>query len=83
MDEDSIEIVFNNLQESQYSYPIQSFIREVASNGFDSMNEKEVAYQILKHNKPVSDFYITRESKNGAFKSSKSNPDYYNKVFGA
>jgi len=79
IDSASIDLLFKNVQESQYSFPIKSFIREIFSNGIDSIKEKEIAYKILKEGKPENDFYLNRneaEVKDSNFDSSYYNFDF-------
>ena len=41
------KMVFDSLQSTQYSMPIQSTIRELVTNACDSQREKEVALEIM------------------------------------
>ena len=54
------KMVFDILQSTQYSMPIQSTIRELVTNACDSQREKEVAVEILSGKKKVEDYYIER-----------------------
>ena len=65
----AIQLVLQNLQQDQYQYPIKSFIREVASNCVDSIDEKHTAINILtgkdtiENNFSDLDSDLTRDSK--------------------
>ena len=65
----AIQLVLQNLQQDQYQYPIKSFIREVASNCVDSIDEKNTAINILtgkdtiENNFSDLDSDLTRDSK--------------------
>ena len=54
------KMVFDILQSTQYSMPIQSTIRELVTNACDSQREKEVALEIITGKKEVKDYYIER-----------------------
>ena len=54
------KMVFDILQSTQYSMPIQSTVRELVTNACDSQREKEVALEILSGEKKVEDYYIER-----------------------
>ena len=41
------KMVFDILQSTQYSTPIPSTVRELATNGADAQREKEIAIEIL------------------------------------
>jgi len=60
LDEASIDLIFSNLQESQYSFPIKSFIREIFSNALDSIREKEIAFDIIMNGTDVNKYFVTR-----------------------
>lgn len=79
IDEGAKELIFDNLQRFQYQYPIKSTIRELVSNGLDSVREKNIARSILNGFTKVEDHYDTIEGE--VYKDSKFNPDYYNLSF--
>lgn len=76
IDEAGIMLVFDTLQKYQYSYPIKSVVRELLSNGLDSVTEKKVALEILSGKAKVEDYFADLEGP--LYKDSKFNPDYYN-----
>ena len=70
------KMVFDILQSTQYSMPIQSTVRELVTNACDSQREKEVALEILNGKKKVEDYYIERHG--AQYEDSNFNKDYYN-----
>lgn len=70
------KLILDTLQISQYVYPIESTVRELASNAVDSQKEKEVAISILTGKTKPEDHFVEREGEK--YKDSKWNPDYYN-----
>ena len=54
------KMVFDILQSTQYSMPIQSTVRELVTNACDSQREKEIAIEILNGKKKIKDYYIER-----------------------
>ena len=69
------KMVFDILQSTQYSMPIQSTIRELVTNACDSQREKEVAIEILTGKKKVEDYYIERHG--AQYEDSNFDKDYY------
>ena len=87
IDDGAISMLYDNLQRSQYQYPMKSTVRELVSNGIDSNNEKNIALSILSGKAKVEDHYYVAgntgmdEAINnnvGVYKDSKFTPDYYN-----
>ena len=70
------KMVFDILQSTQYSMPIQSTIRELVTNACDSQREKEVALEILTGKKQVKDYYIERHG--AQYEDSNFDKSYYN-----
>jgi len=79
LEESALGLVLQNLQQDQYQYPEKSFIREIASNAVDAIEEKKMARSILKGESIISDHYSDIDSE--LTKDSKFNPDYYNLGF--
>ncbi len=75
IDKGALPLIFDNLQRFQYQYPVKSTIREVVSNGLDSVREKNVARSILLGASKVEDHYENREGD--VYKDSHFNPEYY------
>jgi hypothetical protein len=69
------QMIFDNLQRYQYQYPIKSTVRELVSNGLDSVREKRVAMAILTGVAKVEDHYEQREGD--VYKDSNFDPAYY------
>ena len=70
------KMVFDILQSTQYSMPVQSTVRELVTNACDSQREKEVAIEILSGKKKVEDYYIERHGDQ--YEDSNFNKEYYN-----
>ena len=70
------KMVFDILQSTQYSMPIQSTVRELVTNACDSQREKEVAIEILNGEKKVEDYYIERQG--AQYEDSNFDVSYYN-----
>jgi hypothetical protein len=75
LEEGAEDLAFLILQKTQYQYPFKSTVREVMSNGLDSIQEKHVAMDILSGRAKVEDYYEEREG--AIYKDSKFNPSYY------
>ena len=69
-------LMFDILQQHQYAFPLKSTVREIASNGIDSLAEKNMAKAILTGAAKVEDFYVERDGE--IYSDSKFNPSYYN-----
>lgn len=76
INKNSIDIVFDILQVYAYSMPIESTVRELASNAVDSQREKEIAIEILTGKAKEEDYFITKHGKE--FEDSKFKREYYN-----
>jgi len=70
------KMVFDILQSTQYSMPVQSTVRELVTNACDSQREKEVALEILGGKKKVEDYYIERHG--AQYEDSNFDASYYN-----
>ena len=77
IDARDFSIVSQALQSNNYRYPIKSAIRETASNGVDSHNEREMAKAIL-NGALVSDYYTIEKGVEDTLKhASIFDPTYY------
>jgi len=76
IDNGAQDLMFSILQQHQYAYPFKSTIREIVSNGLDSLTEKHIAREILTGKAKVEDYFVEREG--ALYKDSHFNPDYYN-----
>ena len=70
------KMVFDILQSTQYSTPIPSTIRELATNGADAQREKEIAIEILTGKAKAEDYYIERHGEQ--YSDSNFDISYYN-----
>lgn len=87
LDAGAIDMLMDNLQISQYVYPVKSTIRELGSNAKDAIMEKLNAIAILSGKAKVEDFYYVpgKDKKLDAairanprvYKNSTFDPDYY------
>lgn len=88
IDAGALDMLMDNVQISQYSYPVKSTIREIVSNGVDSINEKKTARAILMRLEREEDHYYVPgtnpemdeaiKANPGVYKNSRFDPDYYN-----
>ena len=70
------KMVFDILQSTQYSTPIPSTVRELATNGADAQREKEIAIEILTGKAKAEDYYIERHGEQ--YNDSNFDISYYN-----
>lgn len=75
IDEGAMSLMMEILQRYQYQFPIRSSIREITSNGIDSIKEREVAREILTGKAKVEDYFVDLEGD--MYKDSKFDPSYY------
>lgn len=75
LDAGAINMILDNLQRSQYQFPIASTTRELACNGLDSVREKIMAKAILTGTAKVEDYFVEKEGE--LYKDSHWNPEYY------
>lgn len=74
IEKSAMGLIMENLQRYQYQYPVKSTVRELVSNGIDSVAEKNAALDILS-GAPVSKYYVEKEG--ALYKDSKFDPLYY------
>lgn len=76
IDKQSMGMALDILQRGLYAYPIQSTIRELASNGYDAVKERETAKAIILGTTNVEDhFDVTKID--GVFHASSWDPTYF------
>lgn len=75
IDSSSEKMMLDILQVTQYMKPIESTVRELASNAMDAVKEKEIAIKILTGKAKPSDYFIERGGEQ--YKDSKWTPEYY------
>ena len=76
IDAGSMEVALDALQRGIYAHPIPSTIRELASNSYDAINERETAKSILSGTTKVED-HFELEMKGKALHASGWNPGYF------
>tara|TARA_R110001606_G_scaffold245371_1_gene393361 strand:- start:3927 stop:6653 length:2727 start_codon:yes stop_codon:yes gene_type:complete len=69
------KLVYDILQQTQYSTPIQSSVRELTTNAWDSQREKEVAIEVLTGKSKSEDYYIERHGEQ--YEDSNFDASYY------
>ncbi|HMT01833.1 MAG TPA: ATP-binding protein [Burkholderiales bacterium] len=80
--EGSEGMILDLLQMTQYTKPIESTVRELATNAADSQTEKQMALSILNGTTKVEDYFVQKEEmESDKYKYSKWNPDYYDPKF--
>lgn len=75
IEESALTMIFDNLQKSQYHYPIPSTVREVACNALDAIKERDAVIEILKGEKKEEDYFIRRDE--AIYKDSNFDESYY------
>jgi hypothetical protein len=75
IEESAMSLMMDILQKYQYQYPIKSTIRELVSNGLDSVTEKNSALAILSGKNKVEDFYEIKEGS--IYADSGFHSEYY------
>lgn len=75
----SEKLIYDVLQQTQYSTPIASTIRELVTNACDSQREKEIAIEILSGKASESDYFIQREGEE--YQDSNFDANYYDLDF--
>lgn len=76
IDENSRDVALDILQRGIYMYPIPSTIRELVSNSYDSINERETAKSILSGKSKIEDHFDV-ELVDGIYHTSGWNPNYF------
>ena len=76
IDEDSMEMILDMTQVSQYQKPHHSAVRETVSNAVDSVIERNLAKNIITGKETLEDHYDTSKS-DGQYKGSTFDPSYY------
>jgi len=76
IDKDSMPLALDILQRGLYAFPIQSTIRELASNSYDAIKERDVALAIIKGETSIEDHFDVSK-QDGIYHSSGWDPDYF------
>ena len=77
IDKDSENIALDILQRGIYAYPEKSTVRELASNAYDAILERDIAKGILNGELKVEDHFDMTEREDGAFNASGWDPNYF------
>lgn len=76
IDSNSMGMALDILQRGLYAHPIESTVRELASNAYDAVIERDVARNIILGKTPVEDHFDVTKS-DGIFHASGWEPDYF------
>ena len=80
IDEDSMEMILDMTQVSQYQKPHHSAVRETVSNAVDSVIERNLSKNIITGKEKLEDHYDTSKTE-GQYKGSSFDEDYYDLNF--
>ena len=76
IDQDSMPLALDILQRGLYAFPIQSTIRELTSNAYDAIKERDVALAIINGTSSIENhFDVTKQD--GIYHSSGWDPSYF------
>jgi hypothetical protein len=76
IDSNSKEVAMDILQRGIYAFPIPSTVRELASNCYDAVSERNMAKDILKGKSKVEDHFEVKKV-DGIYHASGWDPDYF------
>lgn len=76
IDAESIPLALDILQRGLYSFPIQSTVRELTSNAYDAIKERDVAKKIITGEEKLEDHFDVTKTE-GIFHSSGFDPNYF------
>ncbi len=77
IEESSMGIALDILQRGIYSFPIKSTIRELTSNSYDAIKERDVAKNIISGESKVEDFFDVSKDLKGVHANSGWDRDYF------
>ena len=77
IDKNSTSLALDILQRGLYAFPIQSTVRELASNAYDAIKERDVARSILSGETKVEDHFDLSKSEDGIYTDSGFDEDYF------
>lgn len=80
IDKDSMPLALDILQRGLYAFPIPSTIRELASNSYDAIKERDVALAIIKGETSVEDHFDVNK-QDGIYHSSGWDPSYFDEAW--
>jgi hypothetical protein len=71
----AMSMIMDNLQKTQYQFPVESTIRELTSNAIDATKEKFDALRILSGEVTAAELYADRDGE--LYNDSKFKPEYF------
>jgi hypothetical protein len=77
IEESSMGIALDILQRGIYAFPIKSTVRELASNAYDAIKERDTAKAILTKHANVEEFFDVTKSLDGIHENSGWDPSYF------
>lgn len=77
IEDSSMSIALDILQRGIYAFPIKSTVRELASNAYDAIKERDTARAILTKNANIEDFFDVTKSLDGIHENSGWDPSYF------
>ncbi len=77
IDKNSTTLALDILQRGLYAFPIQSCIRELASNAYDAIKERDVAKSILSNKTKIEDHFDTTKDEDGIYTDSGFDASYF------
>lgn len=77
IDENSTSLALDILQRGMYSFPIQSTIRELASNSYDAIKERDVAKSIISGKTTIADHFDLSKDSAGIYTDSDFDASYF------
>ena len=77
IDKDNHDIALDVLQRGIYAYPERSMVRELASNAYDAILERDIAKGILNGKVKIEDHFDITEHEEKIYKASGWDPDYF------
>lgn len=75
IDEKGKALLMDMAQRGQYSKPVESTVRETASNSVDSMRERDIAISILKGESTIEDHFVVKDGE--IYEDSVFDASYY------
>ena len=77
IDKNSTSLALDILQRGLYAFPIPSTIRELASNAYDAIKERDVAKSIISGKTQLSDHFEVSKDDDGIYTDSNFDKDYF------
>jgi hypothetical protein len=77
IDKNSTSLALDILQRGLYAFPIQSTVRELASNAYDAIKERDVAKSIISGETDIEDHFDVTKNTDGIYTDSGFDADYF------